>query len=159
MRCHSRFNMSMGDMGGTLLFSLQHQLIIGRWMKISITKRVSCLTNIYIYIYIHNYIYISSMPPTQPQRTSCYWSVELHQSPSCEFTPRELYDPELDEFLVSHRKGMVNDEDTEGRCGVGVSWVKVGWLVGWLDGFTSPRLLVAIVKETLLGPVADTWTY
>ena len=46
-----------GRHGRNLFFFQQHQLIIGRCMKISLAERVLCLTYIYIYIYIIIYTY------------------------------------------------------------------------------------------------------
>jgi len=41
----------------------------------------------------------------------------------------------------------------------GVVWECFLVKVGWLDGFTSPGLIVAIGEEALLGAVADTSIY
>lgn len=142
-----------GRHGRNLFFFQQHQLIIGRCMKISLAERVLCLT--YIYIYIHNYIYISSMTPTQPQRTSCYWSVGLHQSPSCEFTQgSSMIRTWMNSWWVIGKVWW-----TMRILRAGVVWECFLVKVGWLDGFTSPGLIVAIGEEALLGAVADTSIY
>eukprot|EP00438_Fugacium_kawagutii_P028082 Skav223931 [mRNA] locus=scaffold2593:496937:497191:+ [translate_table: standard] len=55
-------------------------------------------------------------------------SVHRHPPVTPPVTPpelprRQIYDPTLKQFLVSHRNGVVNDEDTEGRLG---AWVGAG---------------------------------
>lgn len=62
--------------------------------------------------------------------------------------PRKLYDPELNKFLVSHRDGSVNDEETEGHLG-NLTLVYSGEMpMEWLEAPHRIRSVSETVGET-----------
>ena len=122
--------------------------------EISLAERVLCLTYIYIYIYIIIYTY----PQWHRHSLNVLHAIDplgCISPPSCEFTQgSSMIRTWMNSWWVIGKVWW-----TMRILRAGVVWECFLVKVGWLDGFTSPGLIVAIGEEALLGAVADTSIY